>query len=106
MQTLFQTKDLISLLMICKIPEDIQKNVYDYDEAKFESLCDILTQFRSDEATYLKLSSAMIHLEEAEDAKSLRKFDLKNIEMVPYSEAINMFKINFEVSSVFIETFI
>lgn len=84
-----------------EIPEDIQRIEYDEDDAKFESLLSVLTQFRSDEATYLKLSTAMIHLEDAADSQSLRKFDLKSVEMVPYSQAINIMNIKYEVSLIF-----
>lgn len=81
-----------------EIPEDIQRIEYDHDEAKFEGLHNVLTQFRSDEATDLQLSTAMIHLEEAADSQSLRKFDLRSIEMAPYSQAINIMIITYEVS--------
>lgn len=61
------------------ILEDIQRIAYDRDEAKFKSLNDIIPN----EESYLKLTTAMIHLEETESCETLRKFNLKNIEMAP-----------------------
>lgn len=90
------------------IPDDIQDIEFEADAAKFEMLESLIPESRSNEANYIKLLSAMVHLEDAANSGRVRRFNLRNIQLIYESQNDNIFAIELDVSktTIFIRYFV
>lgn len=80
------------------IPDDIQAIEVETDAAKFKMLESLIPVSRSNEASYIKLLSAMLHLEEVANSGRVRKFNLQNIQLIYESRDDKIFAIELNVS--------
>lgn len=83
-----------------EIPEDICRIEFDGDKSIFQGFENIITESRSKENVYIKLQTAMIHLEEASNSKRVRKFNLRNVQLVHHSHENHIFSIEYNVCLV------
>lgn len=79
------------------IPINIRELEFENDTSSAGIYKEIKQKIRSDEASYISLMTAMIHMEEAANSKGVKKYDLHNIRFTLHSFIDRLFKVKYDV---------